>query len=228
MTSGRMQNTTASTMTQMEKDKDMKTRMNRAIFLDRDGTINVEMPNYLYKVEDFRFLPSVIEAMKLLTKTDYKLIVVTSQGGVAKGLYTEKDVHAVNRHMVGELMRHGVKVHGVYYCPHHPKGTVKEYSIICECRKPGSKLFEEAAMEFGIDLKKSWVVGNSWKDTEAGAKLGCRTIFVKTGVNWDFISNNEKSKNLLHKADYATNSLFEAASIIKEDENESSDDSGRC
>lgn len=196
---------------------------NRAIFLDRDGTINVEMKPYTYRLEDFEFMPGAVEGVKILTKAGYTLVIVSSQGGIAKGIQTVEDVERFNRHIIAELKKHSVKIHGVYYCPHHPNGIIKKYSIVCECKKPGTKLFKEAAKEFDIDFKKSWVIGDMERDIEAGIKLGCRTIMVKNpGKGEDYY------KNKTAQPDYFVNGLFEAAQIIVEEENIAGDDKGGC
>jgi histidinol-phosphate phosphatase family protein len=194
---------------------------NRAIFLDRDGTINYENLPYTWKPEHFRFLPGAIEAMGRLAKTDYRIVIVTNQGGVARGLYNEEDVKRINGIMISELKRHGVGVHGVYYCPHTPSGTVKEYSIICECKKPGVRLFQEAAKEFSIDIGKSWVVGDSFTDIGAGKKLGCRTILVKTSSVREAF---EKGAAL--GPDYIADDLYMAVDIILQHEDSPGMDAG--
>ena len=220
MTSGRMQNTTAKMM-QMEKNKDMKIGKNRAIFLDRDGTINKDTKDSVKNPSGFHFLPGALDALKLIVKGEYKIFVVTNQGPVAKGIYTESDVQVVNRHMVEQLKEHNVPIEGVYYCPHHPNGTVKEYSFICECRKPGTKMILDAAQEFGIDLKKSWMVGDRWRDVQAGQKAGCRTILVKTSFEGDdYYKRNEAVP------DYTCNDLLEAVHVIMEEDNKTGDDKG--
>lgn len=193
----------------------MSSKKNRAIFLDRDGTINVEMPNYLRKVEEFEFLPGAVEAMKILAKTDYKLIVVTNQGGIAKGYYNENSVKETHEHLVSELKKQGVDIHGTYYCPHHPtRGTIPKYTIVCECRKPGTKLFRKAVEEFDIDIKKSWVVGDRWEtDIKAGKNLGCKTILIKSGMEGKDYYNKRDTE-----PDYITDNLLLATKIIMEQE----------
>ncbi|KHO46282.1 MAG: D-glycero-D-manno-heptose 1,7-bisphosphate phosphatase [archaeon GW2011_AR3] len=186
---------------------------NRAIFIDRDGTINVEMPTYLYQLEDFAFLPGSVEAIAKLSKTDYKLIIITNQGGVAKGIYTEEDVNKINHHIVSELKKHGAEIHRVYYCPHHKDGTVEGYSFICECKKPGTKFFEEAAHEFKLNLKKSWMVGDRDFDIMAGARAGCRTVLVKSGINGE-----EYYRNMTVEPDFVAPDLKMAVEIILEHE----------
>jgi len=194
----------------------MSSRKNRAIFLDRDGTINVEMPNYLKKVEEFEFLPGAVEAMKILAKADYKLIVVTNQGGIAKGYYNENSVKETHKHLTSELKKHGVDIHGTYYCPHHPtEGRISKYTIVCECRKPGTKLFREAAEEFDIDIKKSWLIGDRWDtDIKAGKNLGCKTILIKSGMEGEDYYNKRNVE-----PDYITDNLLLATKIIMEHEN---------
>ncbi len=200
-------------MVPITRNGENKRGKNRAIFLDRDGVINKEMPNYLRSVREFEFLPGAVEAMKMLAKTDFKLIVVTNQAGIAKGYYTEDELRKIHEHMVSELKRHGVEIHGTYYCPHHPtKGTIPRYTIVCECRKPGTKLFREAADEFDIDMSRSWVVGDRWEtDIMVGKNLGCRTILVKSGIE-----NEEYYKRREAEPDYLVDNLLLATNIIME------------
>ncbi len=185
-----------------------------AVFLDRDGTINVEVNNYVKKIEDFKFLSQSVEALKLLSKTNYKLIVITNQGGIAKGISTIKEIEKINDFMVNELKKQGVELHKVYFCPHHEQGILKEYTKKCECRKPGTKMYLDAANDFNIDIGKSWVVGDQETDIGAGINLGCKTILVKSGIRDDLYYNSMK-----YKPDFIVNNLLEAVKIIKKMKN---------
>jgi len=155
--------------------------MVKAIFLDRDGTIVVDK-KYIHKVEDLEFEQDAIRALQLLKNSDYKLIIVTSQSGIARGYYTEEDYHAFMKHMYKELEKHGIKFDGEYFCPHHPKEGIGEYKQDCECRKPKIGMLEQAVSDHDIDLSQSWVIGDKTDDVKKmGETAECKTVLVKTG-----------------------------------------------
>jgi D-glycero-D-manno-heptose 1,7-bisphosphate phosphatase len=134
--------------------------VNKAVFLDRDGTINVDR-HYVYKLEDFEFLPGVPQAIKFLNDAGYKVIVVSNQSGIARGFYTAADVEKLHGYIDGELAKHGARIDAYYICPHHPDFTGE-----CECRKPKTGLVERAVREFEIDVSLSYMVGDKESDEE--------------------------------------------------------------
>ncbi|HEX8960345.1 MAG TPA: D-glycero-beta-D-manno-heptose 1,7-bisphosphate 7-phosphatase [Geobacteraceae bacterium] len=152
----------------------------RAVFLDRDGTINVEK-EYLHRPEEFAFIPGAPEAIRLLKEAGFLVIVVTNQSGVGRGYYDEAAVHRLHRYMDGELARFGTGVDGYYLCPHHPLHGVGPYRRDCGCRKPLPGMLLEAAKDFSVDLAASWIVGDKLADVEAGLAAGCRPLLVRTG-----------------------------------------------
>lgn len=151
----------------------------KAVFLDRDGTINVEK-EYLYKPEEFEFTPGAVEAIRLLNLAGYLVIVVTNQSGVARGYYTEADVVRLHQYIDGLLQAAGARVDAWYYCPHHTAGMLP-YDQACDCRKPLPGMLQQAAAEHAIDLSCSWMVGDKVADIAAGRSAGCRTVLVLTG-----------------------------------------------
>jgi len=153
--------------------------MRRAVFLDRDGTINVEK-EYLYQASDFEFIPGAPEAIRLLNQAGIMVVVVTNQSGVARGYYTEDDVVNLHRHIARELERAGAYVDAWLYCPHHPSGR-GSYALPCNCRKPLPGMLQEAAVRYDIDLENSTMIGDKLADIEAGRAAGCHTILVRTG-----------------------------------------------
>ncbi len=153
--------------------------MKRAVFLDRDGTINVEK-DYLYQIADFEFIAGAPEAIKILNQTGIMVIVVTNQSGVARGYYTEEDVEILHRHIAYELGRAGAYVDAWFYCPHHPSGR-GSYALPCNCRKPLPGMLKDASRRFNIDLQNSTMIGDKRADVGAGLAAGCRTILVRTG-----------------------------------------------
>ena len=146
--------------------------MNKAIFLDRDGTLN-EDTLYPHKIEHFKLLPGVIEGLKKLSK-DYIFIIITNQSGIGRGIYTEREFHEFNRHLVSKLKNEGIEIKKTYYCPHHPDEN-------CDCRKPHTKNIKDAAGEFDIDIKNSWTIGDHPPDIKMGLDAGTKTIFMLTG-----------------------------------------------
>jgi D-glycero-D-manno-heptose 1,7-bisphosphate phosphatase len=153
--------------------------MKRAVFLDRDGTINIEK-EYLYQAAEFEFIPGAAEAIRLLNQAGMLVVVVTNQSGVARGYYTEEDVENLHRHIDRELESCGAHVDAWLYCPHHPTGR-GSYGLPCNCRKPLPGMLQDAARRYGIDLEKSAIIGDKLADIEAGLAAGCRTILVRTG-----------------------------------------------
>lgn len=142
---------------------------NKAIFLDRDGTINVEK-NYLHRIEDFEFLPGAVEAMSIMTEMGYKLVVVTNQSGIARGYYTEADYLRLNAWMMEKLERHGIVISGTYYCPHLPDAVVEEYRFDCNCRKPKLGLYDRAIIEQGLDIHQCIAIGDKDRDIAVARK----------------------------------------------------------
>jgi D-glycero-D-manno-heptose 1,7-bisphosphate phosphatase len=150
-----------------------------AVFLDRDGTINQEK-DYLYRIEDFEFVPGAPQAIRLLNEAGLLVVVVSNQSGVARGYYTEADVEKLHHHISAELAISGARVDAWLYCPHHPSGK-GSYAVYCNCRKPLPGMLLDAAAQFGIDLAASVMIGDKLVDMEAGHAAGCRTILVRSG-----------------------------------------------
>jgi len=157
--------------------------MRRAVFLDRDGTLNVEK-EYLYRIVDFEFIPGAVEAVQLLNEAGFLVVVVTNQSGVARGYYTEEDVESLHRYVAAELQKSGARVDAWLYCPHHPDGR-GSYSLPCSCRKPLPGMLKEAARRYDIDLAASVMIGDKQADISAGQAAGCSTILVRTGYGAD-------------------------------------------
>lgn len=150
-----------------------------AVFLDRDGTLNVNPPqgDYTRRPEDLELLPGVPEALASLQAAGYLLVVFTNQSGVAYGLLSADDVEAVNARLAGLLAARGVEIAGSYFCPHGRDSA-------CECRKPRPGMLLRAADEFGIDLARSWGVGDAARDLEAAREAGCRGVVLVWGGSY--------------------------------------------
>jgi len=151
--------------------------MQRVVFLDRDGTI-IEDVGYIGEISRIKFLPMVSEAIKLLNESGFKVIITTNQAGVARGYFTEDAVREVNRYIEETLAAQGALIDRTYYCPHHIEGVVKEYRKECHWRKPNPGMIEEAAREFGIDLRDSFIIGDKMSDIETGCRAGCKTVLL--------------------------------------------------
>ena len=155
-------------------------RTRRAVFLDRDGTINVEK-DYLYKVEDFEFISGVPEAIKKLKDAGFQVIVVSNQSGIARGYFDESDVEKLHQYIQTELATYGTSIDAFYFCPHHPDKGLGAYKVQCECRKGNPGMLLHAAREHDIDMKRSFMVGDKLADIEAGHRAGCQSLLVLTG-----------------------------------------------
>ncbi len=153
--------------------------LKKAVFLDRDGTINTEK-EYLYRIEEFEFINGATDAICLLNRSGHLVIVVTNQSGVARGYYDEQDVIKLHQHIDKLLANAGARVDAWYYCPHHPQGRGR-YAKQCTCRKPLPGMLFNAAEELAVDLSSSWMVGDKIADVEAGMAAGCRSVLVLTG-----------------------------------------------
>ena len=155
----------------------------RAVFLDRDGTLIVDKP-YLGAPDDVEILPGVVEGLRLLHNADYMLIVTTNQSGVARGYFDVAAVGRVHDRISCLLAPHGVQIVAYYFCPHHVDGSVEPWIGSCLCRKPGPGMLWQAAADWSIDLARSWIVGNAGLDLDAGRAAGCAGFLVgpETGL----------------------------------------------
>lgn len=143
---------------------------NKAVFLDRDGTMAKDVP-YCSRPQDFKLFPDTAKAVRLLNEHGFKVIVVTNQSGIARGYFTKETLAEIHQKMKEELAKEGAWVDAVYYCPHHPDDN-------CDCRKPKPKLVLQAAKDYDIDPKQSFVVGDLQMDIELGKAVGCKTILT--------------------------------------------------
>ena len=158
--------------------------MRRAVFLDRDGTM-LEEGNYVDRLDRLVFFPYTVDAIRALNDAGLAVVVVTNQSGVARGMYPESFVGDAHRHIDERLHAGGARVDGYYYCPHHPQGTVEALRRDCDCRKPRPGQLLQAAADLDLDLARSFMVGDRWKDIEAGQAVGARTVLVRTGYGRD-------------------------------------------
>jgi D-glycero-D-manno-heptose 1,7-bisphosphate phosphatase len=151
-----------------------------AVLLDRDGTL-IEEAGYIDRIARMRLFPYTIDALRVLQTAGFRLVVVTNQAGVARGIFGEAFVAEAHAWLREQFARGGVRIDGVYYCPHHPDATVQHYRQKCECRKPQPGMALRAAIELGLDLERSYVVGDKWLDVGLANATGAQGILVRTG-----------------------------------------------
>lgn len=151
----------------------------KAVFLDRDGTI-INDPGYINHPGQVKLLPGVGQSLALLKKMGYLLVIVTNQSGVARGMVTEQGLGEIHHHLKKLLADEGVYIDAIYYCPFHPEGTVEKYKRESDLRKPSPGMLLKAAQELKIDLSRSWMIGDAYRDTTAGSRAGCQTILLDT------------------------------------------------
>ena len=156
--------------------------MRRAIFLDRDGVLNVDL-GYTYRASDLKLVAGAIPGLKKLHQAGYVFVVITNQSGVARGLFTLSDVDAFHVELKRQIHAQAPEIQFLDFmiCPHHPQGKVEEYSVECGCRKPGIKLITDAATKHGLDVKQSWLVGDKASDVDCAHNAGMRGIQVTRG-----------------------------------------------
>ncbi|RKF15490.1 D-glycero-beta-D-manno-heptose 1,7-bisphosphate 7-phosphatase [Alginatibacterium sediminis] len=183
--------------------------MKPTVFLDRDGVLNVDT-GYIGQVDDFVFIDGAIEALQQLKQAGWQLVLVTNQSGIARGYFSEEQFLSLTEWMDWSLADRGVDLDGIYYCPHHPQGSVVEFAIDCECRKPKTGMFEQAAKELDIDLEQSWMIGDKASDIIAAANAGiAHRVLVKSDYD---IEDKQKALAVTEVL-----SLQEAAALILQD-----------
>lgn len=186
----------------------------RAIFLDRDGVINQPVFNlktneYIapWDPKDFVLCEGVIESLKILKNLGYRLFIVSNQPDYAKGKTTLENLKLVHEKMHKIFVQNNINFTDYYYCYHHPQGIVKEYSVVCECRKPGNYFLKQANLQYSLNMANSWMIGDRDGDVYCGQSLGLKTIMIVSGE-----SNEKAGKS---RPDYKANNLKEAVEVIK-------------
>lgn len=180
------------------------------VFFDRDGTLNTEV-DFLCRPEELELLPNAARTIREANEFGVKVFVITNQSGVARGLLTEETLAAIHRRLVDLLDHHGARVDGIYYCPHHPDFGSPPYNKVCTCRKPKTGMLLQAAREHGIDLQKSFVIGDRCIDMQAGVKAGCGTALVLTG--YGSVDRDECLKKT--RVDFVAEDAWAAWQLIK-------------
>lgn len=184
---------------------------NKAVFLDRDGTINREV-DVLRRLSQLKIFPKVAEAIQKLNKAGFLVVVITNQAVVARGWLTEKEIDKIHAVLIKRLAKNGAKIDAVYYCPHHPNANLKKYRLLCSCRKPKPGMILKAIKKYHIDRKKSFMIGDTTRDILAGKRAGLKTIIVRTGYG----GKDGYHKNV--KPDFVAKDLFGAVKIVQKNE----------
>lgn len=180
--------------------------MKRAVFLDRDGTINREVDN-LRDLDQLRLLPGVARAIAHLNKMGYLVIVITNQPVVARGLITEEELDEIHAVIIRRLGSKNAKIDGIYYCPHHPNANVRKYRMNCKCRKPNTGLVRQAIKRFNINPSRSFMIGDTMPDIVMGKRARLTTMLIRTAK-----APNDRGYRV--EPDFAPKNLEEAAEII--------------
>jgi D-glycero-D-manno-heptose 1,7-bisphosphate phosphatase len=176
----------------------------KVAFLDRDGTI-IEEKDFIKTPVEIEFLPGSIEAIKLLKESGYKIIVISNQSGIGRGILTEEMVKKVNRSFIDRLKKENAEIDALYFCPHSPENN-------CDCRKPETGLIKRAMVEHKLDLKDAIVIGDKWSDVELGKNIGAKTVLVLTGYGK---KEAEKAKVSQLQPDFIANDLHDAVDWLK-------------
>lgn len=159
--------------------------LNKAIFLDRDGVINIDQ-GYVHKKQNFRWVEGAIDAIRRFNELGYLVLVVTNQGGIARAFYPEQDVLDLHVWLQNELKQQGAHIDRFYYCPHHVDGVLPEHSYVCDCRKPKPGMILAAAKEWQVDLSQSFLIGDKPSDMSAADNAGVKGYLFKGGNLFEF------------------------------------------
>ena len=176
----------------------------KVAFLDRDGTI-IEDKNFLKIPEEIEFFPGSFEAIKILRKLRYKIVVISNQSGIGRGILTEEMVKKVNDRFMQRLKENDASVDALYFCPHHPEDH-------CRCRKPETGMIEKAVIELSLDLKDAVVIGDHWVDIKLGKNIGAKTVLVLTGRGKNEL---EELKDTNIEPDFVADDLLGVANWLK-------------
>lgn len=182
-----------------------------AVFMDRDGTISEEV-GYVNHVSRYRVFPYAAEAVRALNEAGWLAVLVTNQAGVARGYFAEELIGRVHGVLEEELKKGGARLDAIYYCPHHPSVGEPPYRFDCDCRKPRPGLIRRAAEDLGIDLARSWMVGDRYSDTELARNAGVRAAFVLSGYGRG--EHEHQSLAWKHRPDLVAENLLEAVRAI--------------
>jgi len=178
--------------------------VNKALFLDRDGVINIDH-GYTYKISDLNLLDGVVEGLQAISHLDYKIFIITNQSGIARGLFGIDDLHFFMDHLLKILAKNDINVSDYFFCPHHQEGTINSYTKKCSCRKPEPGMLHDAQEKYNLDLSQSILIGDKETDILAGKNAG---------VPYNILISNSILP-ISSMASYSAKDLIQAAKIIK-------------
>jgi D-glycero-D-manno-heptose 1,7-bisphosphate phosphatase len=188
--------------------------INRAIFLDRDGTLNVE-DGHITSPSQFRLYGFAAEAVRLINQSGMKTIVLTNQSGVARDYFTEATLVEIHKRMEESLRLQGARIDAIYYCAHHPDYGSPPYRLDCDCRKPKPGMVERAARDFNLDLNRCYAIGDRYRDIEAGHAVGVAGVLVMTGYGRE--EYETQRRDWPRQPDYVAGNLLDAVTLILRD-----------
>ena len=186
---------------------------NKAVFLDRDGTLIAET-GYLDSPDRLAIFPETFEAVRLINASGMQAVVVTSQSGVARGLFTEDVVRDINGRIQSLLLAQGARIDRFYYCPHHPTEGIDPYRMICDCRKPEPGLLHQAARDLNLNLANSYLIGDHLRDVETAHRVGAKGILVLTGHGSDQAKTEPPSES---QPDFIAQNILDAVKWVLKD-----------
>ena len=168
-----------------------KRRSSRAVFIDRDGTLNKDI-GYVSTPDELVIYPWAAEAVRLINESGLLTVVITNQSGIARGMYSEATLGSIHSRMIEELALRGARIDAVYYCPHHPDVGDARYRTVCECRKPRTGMLDRAAREHDVDLAQSFVIGDKASDMKLAENAGARAALVLTGYGRETLAHPDR------------------------------------
>ena len=177
--------------------------MNKALFLDRDGVINIDH-GYTYKISDLNLLEGVVEGLQAISHLDYKIFIITNQSGIARGLFAIDDLHFFMDYLLKTLAKNDINISDYFFCPHHLEGTIKAFTKKCSCRKPEPGMLHDAQKKYNLDLSQSILIGDKETDILAGKNAGVPSNILIT----------DSILSIRSKASYSAKDLIQAAKII--------------
>ena len=186
--------------------------MNKAVFLDRDGTINEEM-GYINHISRFKVFSYAYDSIKILNSLGFLVIVITNQSGLARDYFNEELLEKIHQELLNQAEKHKAKIDKIYFCPHHKDGVIEKYRVDCDCRKPKPGMLLKARHEFDISLENSYLIGDRFKDIQFAHNNNVKSILVKTGYGLGEYTYQEKDWS--EKPDFVCDNLIEAARLIE-------------
>jgi len=186
--------------------------MNKAVFLDRDGTINEEM-GYINHISRFKVFNYAFDAIKIFNNLGFKVIVLTNQSGLARGYFNEDLLTRVHQRLLDQANKKKAKIEKIYFCPHHKNGVIEKYKIDCDCRKPKPGMLLKAKQEFDISFENSYLISDRYKDIQFAQNNDVKSILVMTGYGLG--EHTHQIKEWSQKPDFVCENLLDAAKVIE-------------